>query len=90
MCICVRVYVCLCCTKAQKGRNRQTPRYVFVCMLGRQAGTFEERNATSWAKGRLGELVKGLEGLAGGDVSVLDLNSCEGEANIFLVRGKKR
>ncbi|KAG2450472.1 hypothetical protein HYH02_004973 [Chlamydomonas schloesseri] len=54
------------------------------------AGTFEERNATSWAKARVGELVRGLEGLASGDVTVVDLNSCEGEANIFLVRGKKR
>ncbi|KAG2493273.1 hypothetical protein HYH03_008410 [Edaphochlamys debaryana] len=53
------------------------------------AGTFEERNATSWAKDRLKGLLGGLE-LAGGEVTVTDVNSVEGEANIFLVRGKKR
>ncbi|GFR47177.1 hypothetical protein Agub_g8870, partial [Astrephomene gubernaculifera] len=53
------------------------------------AGTFEERNASAWAKARLKELLVGLR-LAGGEVEVLDVNSCEGEANIFLVRGKKR
>ncbi|KXZ56283.1 hypothetical protein GPECTOR_1g248 [Gonium pectorale] len=51
------------------------------------AGTFEERGATSWAKGRLTELIRGLPS---GDVAVTDVNSCEGEANIFIVRGKKR
>ncbi|PNG99236.1 hypothetical protein TSOC_014991, partial [Tetrabaena socialis] len=52
------------------------------------AGTFEERGATAWAKGRLTELVRALE-LAGGQVTVVDVSSCEGEANIFIVRGKK-
>ncbi|GLI65481.1 hypothetical protein VaNZ11_009019 [Volvox africanus] len=53
------------------------------------AGTFEERGATPWAKFRLTELILNRE-LPGGDVTVVDVNSCEGEANIFIVRGKKR
>ncbi|GIL75935.1 hypothetical protein Vretimale_5509 [Volvox reticuliferus] len=53
------------------------------------AGTFEERGATPWAKSRLTELILKRE-LPGGDVTMVDVNSCEGEANIFIVRGKKR
>ncbi|GIL44600.1 hypothetical protein Vafri_2125, partial [Volvox africanus] len=53
------------------------------------AGTFEERGATPWAKSRLTELILKRE-LPGRDVTVVDVNSCEGEANIFIVRGKKR
>lgn len=53
-----------------------------------QAGTFEERGATPWAKERLRAMVRALE--PQGDVTVTDVNSVEGEANIFIVRGKKR
>ncbi|EFJ43846.1 hypothetical protein VOLCADRAFT_95921 [Volvox carteri f. nagariensis] len=53
------------------------------------AGTFEERGATCWAKSRLTELIRERE-LPGGGVTVVDVNGCEGEANIFIVRGKKR
>ncbi len=61
-----------------------------VCMPlpAAQAGTFEERGATPWAKERLGAMIRAME--PQGDVTVTDVNSVEGEANIFIVRGKKR
>ena len=52
-----------------------------------QAGTFEERTVTEWAKERLTQLVKAA---SMPDVVVDDVTSVTGDANIFIVRGKKR
>lgn len=52
-----------------------------------QAGTFEERCVTAWSKDRLKGL---LAGLSKGAARILDLTSISGDANIWLVRGKKR
>ena len=52
-----------------------------------QAGTFEERSATPWAKERLTELLKAF---SSGGVAVTVVSSITGDANIWMVRGKKR
>ncbi len=52
-----------------------------------QAGTFEERNMLQWAKGRCDAL---MVGLTSGSVTTSKVASCSGDANIFIVRGKKR
>ena len=56
-----------------------------------QAGTFEERNVTAWAKERLAELLVGLSHTnAGANVLVTELTSAAGEAHIWIMRSKKR
>lgn len=56
-----------------------------------QAGTFEERNVTAWAKERLAELLVGLRhSNAGANVLVTELTSAAGEAHIWIMRSKKR
>ena len=52
-----------------------------------QAGTFEERSATPWAKERLTELLKAF---SSGGVAMTAVSSITGDANIWMVRGKKR
>jgi hypothetical protein len=49
-----------------------------VCLL--QAGTFEERDVTEWAKQRLPELVVGI---SNGVVVVTKCSSITGHANIW-------
>jgi len=51
------------------------------------AGTFEERCVTEWAKDRL--KLK-LRDLSKGGVTITDVNSITGDANIWIVRGKRR
>ena len=56
-----------------------------------QAGTFEERDCTAFAKEQLKVLVGGLEHKAAGCVLRLaKLTSIDGEATVWLVRGNKR
>jgi hypothetical protein len=50
-----------------------------------QAGTFEERDVTEWAKQRLQELVVGT---SSGDVAVTKCRSITGNANIWWVEGE--
>jgi len=58
-----------------------------------QAGTWEERDMTGWANGRLPELLVGLElPLPGGAgaVRTTELKKLEGDSQITLSRGKRR
>ncbi len=67
-----------------------------------QAGTFEEKDMTAWAKERLTALFKdcklGIEATGAGDsvltgaihVAVTNVKSVEGEAEIIISRGKTR
>lgn len=56
-----------------------------------QAGTFEERDVTEWAKERLRGLLEGLEYCSGSAlVTLKELKSTSGEAHVWLVRGKRR
>jgi hypothetical protein len=55
--------------------------------LWNHAGTFEERNVSKWAQDRLKDL---LVGCSAGGVSVTEVTSVTGDANIWMVRGKKR
>jgi activator of HSP90 ATPase len=59
-----------------------------------QAGTFEERNVTEWAKERLKELLVGCDcgplQQQGASLTITEVTSCGGEAHQWLVRGKKR
>lgn len=52
-----------------------------------QAGTFEERNVTEWAKERLTQL---LQEQKQGSVCIEKVDSISGEAHIWFIRGKKR
>jgi activator of HSP90 ATPase len=64
-----------------------------VLFFAAQAGTFEERNVTDWAKERLKELLVGCEcgpSQQGASVTLTEVTSCSGEAHQWLVRGKKR
>ncbi len=71
-----------------------------------QAGTFEEKNMSKWGKERLTEMLKGFSSTGAttlspsflnlqsysnvAGVSVSEVTSISGDANIWLVRGKKR
>ncbi|GAX83043.1 hypothetical protein CEUSTIGMA_g10469.t1 [Chlamydomonas eustigma] len=55
--------------------------------LWNHAGTFEERNVSKWAQDRLKDL---LAGCSAGGVTITEVSSVIGDANIWMVRGKKR
>jgi len=56
-----------------------------------QAGTFEEKDCTTYAKEQLKILMDGFEhGSAAGCVHISDLTSLQGEATVWVVRGSKR
>lgn len=60
--------------------------------LWNAAGTFEERDLTSWVKGAVEELLVGAEGQPVGSVvaQVTEVLSCSGDACQWLVRGTTR
>lgn len=56
-----------------------------------QAGTFEERDCTAFAKEQLKVLINGLEHKAAGCLLRLgSFTSIEGEATVWVVRSNKR
>lgn len=58
--------------------------WLFWCF---QAGTFEERDVTEWAKQ---QLQAALASTISSTASVTNVNSITGHANIWFIRGKKR
>lgn len=52
-----------------------------------QAGTFEEKSVTDWAKQ---QLKTRLVGLSCGSIKTTAVNSIDGDAHVWFVRGKKR
>ena len=60
-------------------------------VFGMQAGTFEERNVTAWAKEQLAVLLVGLQhSSAGKRVSLTGFTSAAGGAHVWIMRSKKR
>ena len=60
-------------------------------MMLLQAGTFEERDCTAFAKEQLKALICGLDHKAAGCLLRLDkLTSVDGEATVWVVRSNKR
>lgn len=58
-----------------------------------QGNTFEEKDMTSWAKGKLQTIVSGVSaplGTGEGVVTSLEVSNLEGDASIAVVRGAKR
>ncbi|KAL3665919.1 hypothetical protein V7S43_009339 [Phytophthora oleae] len=58
-----------------------------------QGNTFEEKDMTSWAKGKLEKIVSGISaplGAGEGVVSSKEVSNLEGDASIAVVRGAKR
>ncbi|POM63366.1 Hsp90-like protein, partial [Phytophthora palmivora] len=58
-----------------------------------QGNTFEEKDMTSWAMGKLKEIVSGISaplGTGEGVVTSLEVSNLEGDASIAVVRGAKR
>lgn len=56
-----------------------------------QAGTFEERDVSGWAKEQLELLLVGLEHRTPtAIVTLTEVKKTTGEAHVWLVRGKKR
>lgn len=56
-----------------------------------QAGTFEERDCTAFAKEQLQVLLVGLQhSTSGGILRLNELTSMEGEATVWVVRGSRR
>ncbi|OWZ20396.1 Heat shock protein90 [Phytophthora megakarya] len=58
-----------------------------------QGNTFEEKDMTSWAKGKLEKIVSGVSaplGTGEGVVTSLEVSNLEGDASIAVVRGAKR
>ena len=63
----------------------------FKAALGMQAGTFEERNVTAWAKEQLEVFLVGMQHRTpSGIVRVSTLTSASGEAHVWILRHKKR
>lgn len=62
----------------------------WVVVVG--AGTFEERDYTAWAKGRLSELMQGTSfgSSPSCSCSISSVTVDKGHANTWFVRGKKR
>ena len=55
------------------------------------AGTWEERNMTSWAKSRLEELLVGLtQEVTDGHIELKEVTDWEGDASIPVIRGRPR
>ena len=57
------------------------------------AGTFEERNMTEWAKGKLQELLSSVRYTLpklGSELEVVKVKDLEGDASVTFVRGKKK
>ncbi|CAK4086552.1 unnamed protein product [Aphanomyces euteiches] len=55
------------------------------------AGTFEERDTTTWCKDRLGELLRNLQVKSNGfTIKGGEIKDVRGESSICVVRGKKR
>ncbi|KAI8463768.1 MAG: hypothetical protein J3K34DRAFT_135846 [Monoraphidium minutum] len=54
------------------------------------AGTFEEKDATEWAKGALKAALAGAAGGGAGGPRVTGVSSVAGHANIWFIRGSKR
>ena len=60
-------------------------------MIGLQAGTFEEKDCTAYAKEQLKDLMDEFEhNSAAGCVHISKLTSVQGEATVWVVRGSKR
>lgn len=55
--------------------------------LLQQAGTFEERDVTEWAKQQLQEM---LVTASSSNAAITKVNSITGHANIWFIRGNKR
>ena len=57
-----------------------------------QAGTWEERGHTDWAKARVEELVVGktIDAAGGGAAVVKEVKTFKGDATVVMVRGKPR
>ncbi|GMF28481.1 unnamed protein product [Phytophthora lilii] len=58
-----------------------------------QGNTFEEKDMTSWAKGKLEKIVSGISAPLGsgeGVVTSLEVSNLKGDASIAVVRGAKR
>lgn len=58
-----------------------------------QGNTFEEKDMTAWAKGKLEKIVSGISAPLGsgeGVVTSLEVSNLEGDASIAVVRGAKR
>lgn len=56
-----------------------------------QAGTWEEKNLSTWASSRIKELLIDLGSeFNSGKANILEVSSCVGEASVVTVRNKKR
>lgn len=57
-----------------------------------QAGTWEEKNVSSWASNRLKELLGSLDALefSNGNASIDGVSKCSGDAFLVTVRNKKK
>lgn len=71
---------------------KQQPQSASLGSVWNRAGTWEERNLSTWASSRIKELLIDLGSLEfnSGKANILEVSSCVGEASVVTVRNKKR
>lgn len=77
---------------SDKDLAKEQPQSAPLGSVWNRAGTWEERNLSTWASSRIKELLFDLGSLEfdSGKASILEVSSCVGEASVVTVRNKKR
>lgn len=70
---------------------KQQPQSAPLGSVWNRAGTWEEKNLSTWASSRIKELLIDLGSeFNSGKANILEVSSCVGEASVVTVRNKKR